>query len=498
MIRTSTIKTLITLFIVLPFLHLSTAEVRGQSYFNYKGMSDTLGTIIEGDLTYISLVDLATAAGCELKWNPLLFEAQLTNGNSELVISMLSRFASFDGELLNITYPALYRRGQLYVPAVTFAKAMDYLVPVSLFWDEKSKTIWAEESQYNILDISFEPKMNGYLIEIMLRDKLPYEAYVTEQKWINVNIFGGALDEKYFRTHSRPRAIKKLRAFQFDESSQLAVKFFRTISKFHHSFTTNPPRIQISIVDTTFDPSVLDSLENQPVDFREEIDVIVIDAGHGGEEDGALGPMGTREKDIVLSIAEKVRDLFEENSNMTVVMTRAGDTTLTLQERADLANTGGGDLFISIHANASETHPDASGSQTFFLAAAMNDAARATAMLENKSIMLESEDSDEEMDDLDFILLDLLQTEYLSESQELAKMVQDRLKKRLKIRSRGVDQAGFFVLNKVFMPSVLVEVAFISNKREEALLNKDSFQQKAAEAIFEGVKKFIDKYDEGS
>jgi N-acetylmuramoyl-L-alanine amidase len=151
-------------------------------------------------------------------------------------------------------------------------------------------------------------------------------------------------------------------------------------------------------------------------------------------------------------------------------------------------------MFVSIHANWFEDNA-AKGSQTFFLAAALNDAARATAMLENRSIYLSktAEEADT-LDDLDLILFDLLQTEYLSESQTLATSVQKAMVKSLRTRDRGVDQAGFFVLNQVYMPSVLVEVAFISNKHEEALLGKDSFRQKAAEGIYSGIKNFIDKY----
>ncbi len=471
------------------------SPLQADALYKFRSIEESIRDIREGDLTYLSIVDLARATGCQIHWDPLSFQAQLIFGESDLVISMFSNFVTFDDQLLNITYPALYRNGDLYVPAITFINALDNLVPTSLFWDEATMTIWAEESQYNILDLKFKPKMNGYLIEVIVREKLPYEAYVTEQKWININIFGGNLDERHFSTLPRPRAIKRIRAFQFDESAQIAVKFFRTITKFHHSFTTNPSRIQISIVDPTFDPSLVDSLDDEPLDQSNPVDVIVIDAGHGGEEEGAIGQRGTKEKDIVLSVARRVHELLSADSSLTVVMTRTSDTTMTLRERADFANHNGGDLFVSIHTNASSENPRASGSQTFFLASATNEEARVAAALENRSLAFDREYEDKQpFDDLDFVLLEQMQTEYLSESQELASYLQDEMKNKLKIRSRGVDQAGFYILNEVAMPSALVELAFISNKREEALLKKDSFQQKAAEAICAGIKKFIDKY----
>jgi N-acetylmuramoyl-L-alanine amidase len=195
----------------------------------------------------------------------------------------------------------------------------------------------------------------------------------------------------------------------------------------------------------------------------------------------------------VLDIALRLEKLFEKD-DIRVVLTRRSDTTLLLDERADMANSSGGEMFVSIHANWFD-NSSVKGSQTFFLAAALNDAARATAMLENKSILLNEEgEMTDTMDELSLILFDLLQTEYLAESQALAREIQTELVNSLKTRNRGVDQAGFFVLNKVFMPSVLVEVAFISNKHEEALLGKDSFREKAAEGIYAGIKNFIDKY----
>jgi N-acetylmuramoyl-L-alanine amidase len=489
---------MISLFRIIAALIVITAlssPLQADALYKFRSIEEPIRDISEGDLTYLSIVDLARVTGCQIHWDPLSFQAQLIFGESDLMISMFSNFVTFDDQLLNITYPALYRNGDLFVPAITFIKALDNLVPTSLFWDEATMTIWAEESQYNVLDLKFEPKMNGYLIEIIVREKLPYEAYVTEQKWININIFGGNLDDRHFSTLPRPRAIKRIRAFQFDESAQIAVKFFRTITKFHHSFTINPSRIQISIVDPTFDPTLLDSLESQPLDQWNPIDVIVIDAGHGGEEDGATGERGAKEKDVVLSVAKRVYELLSADSRLTVVMTRTADTTMTLRERADFANHNGGDLFVSIHANSASENPKTSGSQTFFLASATNEEAQRTAELENRSLVLDRDSEDEQpFDDLDFILLELLQTEYLDESQELASYLQDEMKSKLKIRSRGVDQAGFYILNEVAMPSALVELAFISNKREEALLKKDSFQQKTAEAICAGIKKFIDKY----
>jgi N-acetylmuramoyl-L-alanine amidase len=224
------------------------------------------------------------------------------------------------------------------------------------------------------------------------------------------------------------------------------------------------------------------------------IDLIVIDPGHGGEDTGAKGPGGVLEKEVTLQIAKKVAEALRDKG-FQVVLTRDEDVFIPLGERTALANRKGADLFISIHANAAK-RKQASGSETYFLSRAKNDEARAVATLENASLRFEKPDFDTEGgEDLDFILLDMVQNEYLKESQDLAALIQDNLEKHLPIPNRGVDQAGFYVLNKAYMPAVLVETAFISNANEAKLLKKDSFQDKIAQAITQAVGKFKDKYE---
>jgi len=222
--------------------------------------------------------------------------------------------------------------------------------------------------------------------------------------------------------------------------------------------------------------------------------VIVLDPGHGGEDTGAKGPGGVLEKDVVLEISKKAAAWLRQDG-FKVILTREEDVFIPLGERTALANQKGADLFISIHANAAK-RKQASGSETYFLSQAKNDEARAVAALENASLRFERPEIEvESTDDLDFILLDLVQSEFLKESQNLAALIQDKLERHLPIPNRGVDQAGFFVLNKAYMPAVLVETAFISNSNEAKLLRKDSFQEKLARAIAEAVAQFKQKYE---
>ncbi len=184
-------------------------------------------------------------------------------------------------------------------------------------------------------------------------------------------------------------------------------------------------------------------------------------------------------------------------------MTRNSDKMLTLQERADIANNAGADLFLSIHANASP-QKNARGWNVFFLAPARNDSARAVEQLENSYFLRDAAVSKNEDDDtggpspenpIVNILNEMIMTEFQAESNDLALMIDRELRKEVETPARGVDQAGFFVLNKVFTPSVLIESAFISNAGEERLLKQSSFQKQIAGAVYAAVKRFKAKYE---
>jgi N-acetylmuramoyl-L-alanine amidase len=478
------------------FLAVLSSESGQGAEYHYDQDVKQIGHIREGEVVYLSLMDISEAFGLDISYDPMAFEALVSSGTDRLTVPLFSHYLLLNGRLRNIIYPALYVEGDLYLPAMTSVAVLGDLTRLTLVWDDKLLVIRASQPQHNVVDVQFSPRSNGYLCEIYLAHPLEYEVLRSEGNWLQVTLQGGKLNEKRISNLPHSRAVRRIRAFQFENSAQVSIRFRREITEITHNLALNPPRLQVMIIDTMFDYTSLDTI------FTEEefdpIDVIVIDPGHGGIEDGAIGPQDLKEKDVVLDISLRLKELFEKEQGIDVILTREADTTLLLDERAAIANTSEGDLFISVHCN-SFTERSAKGSQTFFLAAALNDAARATAMLENRSIMVSKEpDKPDSLDDLSFILYDLLQTEYLEESQALAGEIQNSMIKSLRTRDRGIDQAGFFMLNKVFMPSVLIEVAFISNKHEETLLKKDSFRQKAAEGIYRGIKNFIDKYSPDS
>lgn len=250
------------------------------------------------------------------------------------------------------------------------------------------------------------------------------------------------------------------------------------------------------------DSSVLTALESgRSSPWLEDFDCVVIDPGHGGRDPGAVGPSGTYEKDRALEIALLVRDILQlRRPDLEVIMTRDDDRFCSLGERTRLANTVKADLFVSIHCNAA-TRSSANGFETFFLSSARTDDARAVEMLENSVIEYEDDSGAPAFQDnpLSFLLADIAQNIYLERSNELAVEIQKSLENRFPLNiSRGVKQAGFYVLRGALMPSVLIEVAFISNPEEERLLQNLDFRLAAAEAIVGAVLEFAEQQDGGT
>jgi N-acetylmuramoyl-L-alanine amidase len=224
-------------------------------------------------------------------------------------------------------------------------------------------------------------------------------------------------------------------------------------------------------------------------EIAKDAKIIVLDAGHGGMDSGAIGPTGVKEKDINLEIVFYLRDLFKKDKNYKTILTRFDDTFIPLAQRTNIANENDADLFISVHCNANFNRAVA-GFEIYFLSENASDsAAKATAILENSSLDLEDK-TNEQKSVLEKMLWSMVINEHMNESSELCSFIVSETKGRLKIPNKGIKQANFFVLRGTQMPAVLVECAYLSNYTEEAKLQTSKFQKSIADSIYEGVKKY--------
>jgi N-acetylmuramoyl-L-alanine amidase len=222
--------------------------------------------------------------------------------------------------------------------------------------------------------------------------------------------------------------------------------------------------------------------------------VIAIDAGHGGEDPGAIGPRGTREKDVVLAVARRLEALVQQQPGMRAVMIRDGDYYVPLRQRMRKAREARADLFVSIHADAVKNRR-AGGSSVYTLSTrgASTEAARWLAERENAADLVGGVSLDDKDDLLASVLLDLSQAATNEASIEVAKEVLAQLKRVGRVHKPQVEQAGFMVLKSPDIPSILVEAAFISNPEEEQKLREAAYQQAIAQAVLNGIRAYYAK-----
>jgi N-acetylmuramoyl-L-alanine amidase len=232
---------------------------------------------------------------------------------------------------------------------------------------------------------------------------------------------------------------------------------------------------------------------------RAYVNTVVIDAGHGGKDPGALGRR-TKEKDIALSIALKTGAYIKENfKDVEVIYTRKTDKFVELHKRAEIANSNNADLFISIHCNANRSSQPY-GAETYVMGLHKSEQNLEVAKKENAAILLE-DNYREEYDGFDpnsdegYISLSILQNEHLDQSIQIAGLVQNQFRERVGLKDRSVRQAGFLVLYRTTMPGILVETGFLSNKNDEAFLLSEKGQVYIASAIYRAFRDYKHKME---
>lgn len=227
--------------------------------------------------------------------------------------------------------------------------------------------------------------------------------------------------------------------------------------------------------------------------------VLVIDAGHGGKDPGAIGRAGNKEKNINLAVTKAVGNMIsKEYPEVKVIYTRSTDVYISLMGRANIANKAKADLFISIHTNAAKSR-NARGCETFTLGSGSSAEAKAAAKYENE-VILQEENFEQVYDGFDprssesYIIFELLRGHDMEKSVSCAEHIQRRMVSRTKLINRGVSSAGFLVLHQTAMPSILVELGFISNPTEEKYLVSKNGQNQLAKGIFEGFSNYYEEY----
>ena len=230
--------------------------------------------------------------------------------------------------------------------------------------------------------------------------------------------------------------------------------------------------------------------------------LIVVDAGHGGVDPGMHGPIGGGpqivEKNITLAVSKLLAQALR-NAGADVLMTRTTDTLIGLYDRGPIANKAHGDIFVSIHVNATGQRGAAGASdrgyETYFLAEAKTEDAKRVERMENEAVRFETNASARKGDPLNFIINDMAQNEHLRESADLAEQIQAGFRTFDPSPDRGVQQANFAVLRGAFMPAVLVEIGFGTNRTEAAYISNPANERRIADSIAKSIMSYMDRYD---
>lgn len=257
----------------------------------------------------------------------------------------------------------------------------------------------------------------------------------------------------------------------------------------------------VAAIASSDNGNTAEEIRNMGPSAYDGVRVVVIDAGHGGEDPGALSPAGAREKTVALAIALQLEESLAGEPGLEVHMIRDDDTFVDVWERGQLATDWKGErpgIFVSIHANSFPARREARGFETYFLSDARTEHERRVSAIENAPLNMSTENVDEDqLADMDFILRDLRNYEYAHWSEDLASLVQDELSDFHPGPNRGVKQGVLAVLTNALMPSVLIEIGYLSNAAEAQLLNEGEFHASSGDAIADAVMRFFDRYPPG-
>ncbi len=263
---------------------------------------------------------------------------------------------------------------------------------------------------------------------------------------------------------------------------------------FHDNTVVIPASFAKSKLNRVFGSKVTKKFAKTAKTAKHRIRTIVIDPGHGGKDPGAVGKYyKLHEKDIALDVAKRLKKLLTSRG-IKVYMTRQNDKFISLWKRADIANKKNADLFVSVHANSSR-YRSAKGFETYYFSQASDDSAKALEAAENAALDFDSDSLDKYNKNAKAIAYDMALTENKRVSRDIAEYVTKYVRRKIYVRDRGLKSARFWVLKATYMPAVLVEIGFISNKKEEGLLRTASHRQRIAEGLAKGILTYKNEYE---
>ena len=413
--------------------------------------------------------------------------------NKKVVLSGNCSFIKVNDRSYQISSPVLVEHGLFFVPAVSFSAILVFEGMPNITPHSSGEYFTTLSTQYNIHSVSISKKDNGGLIRIGISDNIDTNDLAVSFSrggWMSLTVQNGVVDSLMVVGSRLDLPVRRVRCMQNDKSAQISFLLQYLIEDY-----------EINVQHNEIVLSIRSNIKENADKIREMrnnwlLDTIVIDAGHGGKDPGAIGANGVMEKTITLDIAIKLGRMINKNMGAKVVYTREEDVFIPLWQRTKMANASGGKLFISIHANSTPKISSAQGFETYLLRPGKTEDAIGVAQQENSVIALEEVSLvNSYYNDENIILATMAQNAFMKESESLAALIQEEMEKYSGMPNRGVKQAGFHVLVGASMPNVLVEIGFLSNRREGKMLGQSSYRKNVAQALFSAIVRFKNKYE---
>lgn len=450
---------------------------------------------------YLRSADLATMLRATRGWQDTLRRLQLGVGDRTFTVTGGSRVILDGTREALLPVPVLDHAGEMWLPLAALLQVIGPAAGLDVTWEPAAGRIVLGAADDNVDELVVEALGGGTALHVRCREALTWSVERPAADRIELTVRGARADASTLGRVSPSGLVTGLEARQ-DGDRLLVSLHLAAAAGEHRAYAGDGGRDVVVFVAPDpaatgaagagpagageVDPDAVAAGDPQPgagsaAPPARPLRTVVIDPGHGGGDTGAVGRQGTMEKDVNLAVARELKQHLERESDLRVVLTRQRDESLDLDARAEAANAAEGDLFISLHCN-SWFDEQAQGFETWFLSPAGSDWARSVEAVENGASA-----GGREPGDVEFIVWELVQNRYISESSRFAEFLQARASRTLGLPDRGVRQAGFRVLVGAFMPAVLVELGFLSHADEERSLADRSYQRLLARAIGDAV-----------
>lgn len=485
----------------------------------------SIRALIDHERKFIALKDVAEFLSLRYFENSVLKKVEMRLDSAVLKFTADNAFVVQTNpvtkryNVIQMAHPTMLVDGMYFSPADETIELLKSLSDTALTIGSDTAAVVPTEPQIpQVKGFEVQEKKNGFLLRIHLTSRVnDVNRTLQIGEWMYVTLPGAIGDTVALDTTFSDGIIKRIQPVQTETALQLSVQIRRKVTTSEIVQDQTSHDVLLTLITEQFEPKKevnADSIKRvQEIERRRretattiekqknkwKLDVIVLDAGHGGKDPGTIGVIGTREKDITLGVSLKLGALIEKYMpDVKVVYTRKTDRFIELYRRGQIANEAEGKLFVSIHCNSTERKPSSSnGFEIYLLRPGKTEDAIRIAEKENAVVQLEKdfEDRYQNLTEENFIILTMAQSSYVKQSEHFAELLEETMSADMEAQRTPVKQAGFYVLVGASMPNVLIETGYLSNPKEEKFLRSPSGQRKIAEAILKALQRYKVEYE---